>query len=206
MNLFHHFSESWFLVLPVVGSFLNLFGGDRKEANTTTTNTSIDNSITKSNADNTSNWLQQNLAQIRNSTNINNTNLENTDSFNRTAFTVLSDVGNIAPGSAVSPALDSVGIQNMFNSVLKSPVFNANAIDKDTNNARLDMLGISTIARDVIDSSGRNQLGTFYEGVTDLSKVTTPTGQNASPFASPWFWPVVGGLGALVIFLLFKRR
>lgn len=209
MNILHHFAEL-FVVLPVMGSFLNLFGGDKKEANTTNLNTSTDNSVTKSNSDNISNWLQQNLAQITNSTRINNTNLENTDSFNRTAFTILSDVGNIQPGTPVSPALDSVGIQNMFASVLSSPVLAKNAIAKDPNKNPMDFAGISSIATQVIDSSGKNQLGTYYQGITDLSKATSPTyapnNPNASPVNSPWFWPVVAGLGIVALFLAFRPR
>jgi MYXO-CTERM domain-containing protein len=188
-------------------SFLNLFGGDKKVNNTTTTNNAFDQSVTKSNSDNVSNWLQNNLSQISNSTRINNTNLENTDSFNRTQLTVFSDVGNIAPGSTVSPMLDSVGIQNIFDGVLKST--NPNRIDKDPNgNAKnFDFTGTSKIAVDVIDSSGRNQLGTFYSGVNDVTRSASPTyvGNSGNPLNSPMFWPVLGLLALAAIFLLRRR-
>lgn len=192
-------------------SFLNLFGGDKKVNNTTTQNTSVDASTTASNSNNVSNWLQQNLAQIKNSTQINNTNLELTDSFNSTAFTLFADVGNITPGSTRSPLLDSKSIENIFDGVLKSPVLNANDISKDPNvNAKnFDFAGTSKIAADVITSSGKNQLGTFFEGVTDLSKATSPTNAvnsgSASPLNSPWFWPAMVAL-VLGVVILFRRR
>jgi hypothetical protein len=184
-------------------SFINLFGGDKKVNNTKTENTSIDASTTKSNSDNVSSWLQQNLAQIKNSTAINNTSLENTDSFNRTSLSLFSDVGNIAPGSGTQ-GLESASMERIFDSVLRSPVLNANTISKDpnANSKNFDFTGTSKIATDVITASGKNQLGTFFEGVTDLSKATSPT----SASNSPWLYPLIGVVVIVVAFLFFRRR
>lgn len=210
-HVLHLFSLGDLPFFLVIGGFLNLFGGDKKTENVTTSNTSVDASKTTTDSNNVSDWLQQNLAQIKNSTRIQNTDIRTTDSYNRTTFSVMSDVGNINPGQSVSPALDSAGIAAIFNSVLSHPIsgITPNSIAADPNADPMDFAGISRIGVQTIQASG-GVLGDFYKGVTDLTKVSSPTSAvnnpNANPLNSPWFWPVAAVITVVFIFFAFRGR